>query len=896
MSGLRILRLCLVGVLSFTAHSESSNGDPGPLSYSVPENSDAGAVVGDIAADSGGFAGRCAIVAGNLDAAFSIDPGRGRLTVNNPAALNHEVRPRYELVLRVTRPTADDPARRAFLGDVLDSGAPLDAVEALLTAVETMHVFVDVDDVPEPPVLPTQSATLMVFGNERVEEGRIEAHDGDDGDALRFEVLAGAPEGLFGIDHASGRIWIERPAELAAGDHSFPLTVRVTDSSGRSDATTIAVRVVALAGEPSSLVVAAPEPPGTEPSDSAAAETDSSTSSVETPADPVEVNTEAAGSETEVAARRIPPPPIVNPHADNAGRAAPVTVGPPALPETHAPNSSSLINRLLRIAGIFLLLGVVVAAVMAWLWWQSRDDAEDLTVDSERLLRLQSISEESEFRNSESLQPSPPTTVVDEKAEGAPMDAGTELVAPIVPPEPDSASVDVAEESAANVVETGDTLFMEEGVVFTNPPGEELVESHGIELEELFEISRNEGHEAEPERVESDVDENLTDDFDMAGFVDTTPLPVLNAQDTHPLTRVPDPAPDTRNEGAEASTVESDSTPPRMAGPPQPESLDAPSDAMRDSCAQGSTGDSDEDSVDPRLSQLRSELAEKFGVPLRGPNRAAEPDTGELAPIPDPAAIEPASESVGASARDEAIQESAVETSEDDSGPTERPTGGFEGSTLTSARFMTKRAPELPIATEAAAPSPPRNTGRLPVVKRLDKSAMRRELSSLRAVANLHARASMAEHSTRKRARQTWFMSAGLMVVLNFAAMGLLAGGPEGILRVIGWGLMLAAAVTLAVCLHSFREMVGGSDLDGYLGTDEQLDSVSPTPVPEKLSREHSSGPAGVSLPVADSAGDVALSRGAQGAGTDSDDQASPGPSDPTIAARDETRVVAVVE
>ncbi len=74
---------------------------------------------------------------------------------------------------------------------------------------------------------------------------------------FRGAYLAGAPVGLLGIDQETGRIWIDQAAELAPGDHEFALTVQVTDSAGYSDATTIALRVIALAGEPSSLVVAA---------------------------------------------------------------------------------------------------------------------------------------------------------------------------------------------------------------------------------------------------------------------------------------------------------------------------------------------------------------------------------------------------------------------------------------------------------------------------------------------------------------------------------------------------------------------------------------------------------------------------------------------------------------
>jgi hypothetical protein len=98
---------------------------------------------------------------------------------------------------------------------------------------------------------------------------------------------------------------------------------------------------------------------------------------------------------------------------------------------------------------------------------------------------------------------------------------------------------------------------------------------------------------------------------------------------------------------------------------------------------------------------------------------------------------------------------------------------------------------------------------------------MRRELSSLREVAIRHARARMEQEAPRQQMRRTWYVSACAMVVLNCAAMAVMATGPTGLLKLIGWTLMLAGACALAVCLHSFQQMDADDDLPPSSGTDD---------------------------------------------------------------------------
>lgn len=377
VSSLRICLLCCLGVLAVLPARAAD--DVSAVTLHVRENATAGAPIG--AVGSAGGMCRYSIVTGNQEAAFAIDARSGRLTVDNAAALDHERRDRFDLILLAERPSADDSARRAFLSDVLDSGAPLHVVEQLLTDTEEIRVTVLVDDVAERPVLPEQTVTVTPWGSEAADGARIDARDEDRNDTLRFEILGGAPAELFDIDTDSGRLRIDQAVPLPPGVHEYPLTVQVTDSSGQSDATTITVRAIVLPAGPAPLLVASPPV---------------STSEAAEPPPPVtdpKEGSENAGGESIVSTP--PTVPVADDVESHADAATPLAVDENEDPAVHASGG----RLLARVVGVFLLLALAVAAVV---WWLKRRALRKALAEDERLRRLQLISDEAADHETES--------------------------------------------------------------------------------------------------------------------------------------------------------------------------------------------------------------------------------------------------------------------------------------------------------------------------------------------------------------------------------------------------------------------------------------------------------------------------------------------------------------
>jgi len=94
--------------LTITVTPVNDNGpvfvDASP-SFSIPENSAVGTVVGGVTAtdaDSPAQSLAYSIISGNESGAFTIDPATGEITVADSTPLNFEVTPQFTLVVRVT--------------------------------------------------------------------------------------------------------------------------------------------------------------------------------------------------------------------------------------------------------------------------------------------------------------------------------------------------------------------------------------------------------------------------------------------------------------------------------------------------------------------------------------------------------------------------------------------------------------------------------------------------------------------------------------------------------------------------------------------------------------------------------------------------------------------------
>ncbi|QJE98937.1 cadherin domain-containing protein [Luteolibacter luteus] len=209
--------------------SGTVEGGVKPERFTVAENPALDFTVGTVAPrnDHGTAALSWAILSGNEDAIFSIDPATGEIRVIDPSGLDYE-----RLSSRW-----DDPATFELLVSITD------AANASLS--ETIRVVVSISDANEAPVMEDATVTLL----ERTRPGTalftMLSTDVDRFDQLAFEIISGNESGLFTIDPGSGVI-----AASAAGlgeidgavQHT--LTLRVTDVGGASDTATLGITII----------------------------------------------------------------------------------------------------------------------------------------------------------------------------------------------------------------------------------------------------------------------------------------------------------------------------------------------------------------------------------------------------------------------------------------------------------------------------------------------------------------------------------------------------------------------------------------------------------------------------------------------------------------------------
>lgn len=197
-----------------------------PDRFSVAENSAAGSVVGTVTRRNNH--GRrpliYAIESGNEDGAFSIASSNGEITVADPSLLDFEALSTQwddlatmELLASITNP--DDPALN-----------------------ELVRVVVTVTDENEPPVLNAASLAMFSGTAEGTELMRIEATDPDHFDFPVFSIVSGNPDGAFGVDPSSGRLFVADSLNVAS-ETTYPLVVQAMDQGTPPLATEATIHV-----------------------------------------------------------------------------------------------------------------------------------------------------------------------------------------------------------------------------------------------------------------------------------------------------------------------------------------------------------------------------------------------------------------------------------------------------------------------------------------------------------------------------------------------------------------------------------------------------------------------------------------------------------------------------
>ncbi len=215
-----------VGAVTITLQNVNDPPTILPQTFSVPENSAAGVVVGTVVAieADAGQSVTYAITGGNTLNAFTINAQTGVLTVSNPLALNFETTPQFQLTVRAT-----------------DNGQP--ALPAFAT------VTVNLTNVNEPPKFTLNNPLFTTPENRPVGTivGTIAANDPDAGTVLTYAIVSGNNNGAFSIDSA-GNIRVANPAaiDFESGLTNFTLGITATDNGNPALQATTSVAITVL--------------------------------------------------------------------------------------------------------------------------------------------------------------------------------------------------------------------------------------------------------------------------------------------------------------------------------------------------------------------------------------------------------------------------------------------------------------------------------------------------------------------------------------------------------------------------------------------------------------------------------------------------------------------------
>jgi hypothetical protein len=798
-----------------------------------------GAEVGVIA-PAGDSTARFEIVSGNVGRAFSIDAESGTLRVHSADALDFERQPLFELRVKVVYDVGNDSARRRFAADLLDSDVDQRAVAQLLRGTDERTLIVHVLDAMEPPLLVAHPIAIFwqPDSDEKDDSAVLHSIDPDSGDSARYEILAGDPQGFLQVDPDTGRLSLAPGMQPPEGRSRLPVTVRVTDAAGLSDATTVIVDLVRFP-EPQ-LLAAAPDLLSVPP-----AGTDG------TPEDAA-------------------PPPVpgeADPTLSANSNDAPMSAGETPESVETVPAAREALSRSGLISRFVPVLLMCVAAFVAVDLLRRRRRARAARGRRELHRGAQTLSRPLPGWLSGEPQTSRPPAVVaipSAQMQQQSLDPGAqELVESRHADEPEPEFEVVEEgctEAASQAARPLGTERQEQPpeVCSFEPPvdvpsadgrsDQEPPFGHLAGLDQL----RRSPHEMPPAFAGASdiVPADLT--HDSGDLIEPETLPAR-----------PEPAPSAMHdtgipEEPDTYCLRNEDTP--VAPEPRSEVLDEGSyvggwtqddfpyeDA--DVAAVREAADALQDSpnpmgLDPRVAALREQLSSLFGVSLDQPP-APPPDAdssddgsphsfGDEPPLQaDAASIDAAPVAVAPAVAP--VEETAPS---DESDPVRSWLAYLKNR---NAPVQAPPSPPEPGAP-AAVPAPP--VAEVPAVKpsapliRQNKSAVRLEISHLRDVANRHTRGVLAVKASEQKARLWWFLSGAGMVVLCFVSMALLKSQIP-LVRWCGWAFLCGAAVNLAICVNSFQKLKSSADHeasdDGAAPPPEQPPHDAPSITPSDL-------------------------------------------------------------
>jgi VCBS repeat-containing protein len=194
-------------------------------SFSIAENPLLNAVVGTVAASDPDVPAQTltfSITGGNTSNAFTINGATGQITVTNPAAVDFETNPVFNLTVQV-----------------IDNGSPARSSSATVT--------INVTNTNDTPVVNNQTFSVAENAPGSTVVGTVVASDADvPAQQLTYEITAGNTGGAFAINSTTGQITVVNSVPLNFEVNPvFSLTVQVTDngSPNLSDTATITINV-----------------------------------------------------------------------------------------------------------------------------------------------------------------------------------------------------------------------------------------------------------------------------------------------------------------------------------------------------------------------------------------------------------------------------------------------------------------------------------------------------------------------------------------------------------------------------------------------------------------------------------------------------------------------------
>ena len=162
--------------------------------FSIAENSPDQTIVGSIVAKDFDFNQTLtyAIVSGNNNDAFMIDPTNGKLMVNNTSALNFEANATFELIVSVQ-----------------DNGQG--------NLITLSKITIGLLDINEPPVMESQALSVIENAALGTIVGYLKAQDPDKGQVVKYKIVGGNDRHTFNLDDSSGLITVADPSKLVYG-------------------------------------------------------------------------------------------------------------------------------------------------------------------------------------------------------------------------------------------------------------------------------------------------------------------------------------------------------------------------------------------------------------------------------------------------------------------------------------------------------------------------------------------------------------------------------------------------------------------------------------------------------------------------------------------------------